>query len=158
MNRTRNFIRIGLLVFVAAAVATAVLKQPSADIAPEASETSVTPATPVGDALVATFFHGETRCPTCRKIESYTRQAIDEAFADELRSGRIQWQTANYEDPANKQLASDYDVYASTVVLTRQVDGKPVQWKNLDRVWNYVGKEQEFKDYVQQQTRELLLP
>ena len=41
--------------------------------------------------LVVYYFHGQVRCPTCRKLESYAEEAIKTCFADELASGRIRW-------------------------------------------------------------------
>ena len=108
------------------------------------------------NAVVATFFHGETRCPTCRKIENYAHQAIKEGFADKLASGEIQWRAVNYEAPANKHYATDYEIYSSTVVLVRTIEGKPADWRNLERVWDFVDDEEAFKKYVRAEAQEML--
>ena len=155
MNILKNIFSIGLLLFVVAAVVTAVVKQSGEEPAAENATTSVAETLPA-DGLVATFFHGDVRCLTCRNIESYARQAIQEGFADQLASGELQWQTTNYETPANKHFADDYEIFSSTVVLVRMADGKPADWRNLNRVWEFVGDEQAFKGYVREQTQEML--
>lgn len=155
MNIFKNVFSIGLLLFVAAAVATAVVKQSGEEPATESTSTSLPEPTPA-DGLVATFFHGNVRCPTCRDIESYSHQAIEEGFADQLASGDLHWQATNYETPANKHFAVDYEIFSSTVVLVRMADGKPAEWRNLNRVWEFVGDEQAFKGYVIEQAQEML--
>ena len=156
MNNTKNILSIGLLIFVAAAVVTAVMKQSGTETADNNSQSSDADAALPTNALVATFFHGETRCPTCRTIESYAHQAIEEGFADKLESGEIQWRAVNYEVPANKHYATDYKIYSSTVVLVRTIDGKPADWRNLERVWDFVDDEEAFKKYVSAEAEEML--
>jgi hypothetical protein len=155
VNNIKNVFSIGLLLFVAAAVVTAVVKQSGESPEPENATTSLAETMPA-NGLVATFFHGDVRCPTCRNIESYAHQAIEEGFADQLASGDLQWQTTNYETPANKHFADDYEIFSSTVVLVRMADGKPADWRNLNRVWEFVGDEQAFKGYVVEQAQEML--
>ena len=90
------------------------------------------------------------------KIEDYAHKALEEEFADEYRKGEIEWRTANYDDPANKQLAVNYKVYSSTVVLVRVAEGKTTDWRNLEQVWDFVDEEDAFKQYVQAEAQELL--
>ncbi|MFG0288040.1 MAG: nitrophenyl compound nitroreductase subunit ArsF family protein [Rhodopirellula sp. JB044] len=154
MSATRKLFTIAMLAFVAVAVVTAVAKQ---------TDSSVSTSSPDVDAvlnptngIVATFYHGNVRCPTCQNIERYAHDAITRNFADEMASGEIQWKTTNYEAPANQPDAERYEIFSSTVVLIRMVDGKPADWRNLNRVWEFVGDEQAFQQYVAQQTREML--
>jgi len=35
--------------------------------------------------VVAYYFHTNTRCDTCRKIEAYSHEAIEEGFKTELK-------------------------------------------------------------------------
>ncbi|MBB3208892.1 hypothetical protein FHS27_004726 [Rhodopirellula rubra] len=155
MNRIKSVFSIGLLLFVGATVATAVVKQSGEEPAVDNATSARADALP-SDGLVATFFHGDVRCPTCRNIENYAQQAIEENFAGQLTSGDLHWHTANYEAPANKHYADDYEIFSSTVVLVRMVDGKPADWRNLNRVWEFVGDEQAFKGYVVEQAEEML--
>ena len=156
MNNKKNFLSIGLLIFVTAAVVTAVMKQSGTEIADDVAQSSHADAALPDGAVVATFFHGETRCPTCRTIEDFAQQAIEEGFADKLASGEIQWRVVNYDAPANKHYATDYEIYSSTVVLVRTIDGKPADWRNLERVWGFVNDEEAFKKYVRAETEEML--
>ena len=156
MNNNKNLLSIGLLIFVTAAVVTAVIKQSRTEIREDVAQASQAEAALPASAVVATFFHGETRCPTCRKIEDYAQQAIKEGFADKLALGEIQWRVVNYDAPANKHYTTDYEIYSSTVVLVRTIDGKPADWRNLERVWGFVNDEEAFKKYVRTETQEML--
>ena len=155
---TKNLLTVALLLFVAAAAVTIALKN-TRDSATETvaadSETNRETALPT-DGLVVYFFHGETRCPTCRKIEAYSHEAIVDAFQAQLASGEIVWQLANYEAPENAQAAKTYEVYSSSVVLVRNQQSQPADWRNLTRVWELVGDKDAFKSYVREQTQEML--
>lgn len=158
----KNATTAGLLLFVAVAVVTAVAKSFNQSGSADATAVSAAASSEVADssrpadALIATFFHSEMRCPTCRKIESYAHTALQDAFADEFRSGELQWQTASYDAPQNSQQVKDYEVFTSTVVLVRWVGGKPSDWRNLERVWEFVNDEAAFKSYVQAEAQEML--
>jgi hypothetical protein len=115
----------------------------------------VTAGFPV-DGLVAYYFHGETRCPTCRSIEAYAHEAIETGFANELTSGHIKWEVVNYEAPANEHFATDYEIVAPSIVLVRTTDGEATDWRNLSRVWDLVGEKEAFVEYVQAEAREML--
>jgi hypothetical protein len=154
----KNLLTAALLLFVTAAAVTIALKN-SRDSSTEtvAADTETNRETPLPtDGLVVYFFHSETRCPTCRKIEAYAHEAIDDAFQAELASGEIVWQLANYEAPENAQAARNYEVYSSSVVLVRSQQSQPADWRNLTRVWELVGDKDAFKSYVRGQTQEML--
>jgi ssDNA-binding Zn-finger/Zn-ribbon topoisomerase 1 len=157
----KNILTIVLLLFVMAAIVTTVIRQSGEEPLDQVASTQVaadqivTESTPE-NGLVATYFHGEVRCPTCRNIEKYAQQAIEEKFAKELGAGDVQWRTMNYETPANQHFADDYGIVSSTVVLVRMVDSKPTQWRNLEKVWNHVGNQAAFTKYVQSEAKEML--
>lgn len=156
--RIKNLVTLALLLFVAAAVVTIALKNSrdsSTETVAAGTETNREIPLPT-DGLVVYFFHGETRCPTCRKIEAFAHEAIDDAFQAKLASGKIVWQLANYEAPENVQAAKNYEVYSSSVVLVRSQQSQPAEWRNLTRVWELVGDKDAFKSYVREQTHEML--
>ena len=108
------------------------------------------------DGLVVYYAHGNTRCPTCRKIESQSHEAVTSGFADELDAGRLKWEIVNYEKPSGKRFITDYEVQMPVVVLVEMKDGKPGNWKRLDEVWGLVEEKDAFVDYVQNQIRTML--
>ncbi|TWT83300.1 hypothetical protein CA13_47650 [Planctomycetes bacterium CA13] len=154
--KAKNFLTIGLLLFVVAAIATVLLKESAKETPTDISVKEVTAEAIPENGLVATFFHGEVRCPTCRTIEQYAHEAIEEGFPEQFAAGEIQWRTMNYETPSNQHFAEDYEIYSSTVVLVRTLDGKPEQWRNLEEVWNHVNDKESFSEYVQSEAKEML--
>ena len=102
-----------------------------------------------GHQLIAYYFHRTQRCETCLTIEAYAEEALAEAFPQALRSGELEWRAVNVEEPANEHFVEDYQLTASALVLVDTQDGEQKEWRDLDRVWELVGDELEFKAYVE---------
>ena len=98
--------------------------------------------------VVAYYFHGTFRCPTCLKMEKYSREAIETNFKDALSSGKLEFKVVNVEDRGNEHYATDYNLYTKSLVLSLVKDDKEIKSKNLEKIWEYVRNKQEFFDYV----------
>jgi len=98
--------------------------------------------------VVAYYFYGNFRCSTCYKLEQYSKEAIETNFKDAISSGKLEFKVVNVEDKGNEHYAKDYQLYTKSLVLSLAKDGKEVKWKNLDKIWEYVGNKQRFLDYV----------
>lgn len=114
------------------------------------------PAGAISDGVVAFYFHGNTRCATCRKIEAYADDAIHQGFAEALDSSALTWRVVNIEEPDNKHFVEDFQLVTRSVVLAEYRDGNLVRWENLDKVWQLVRDKDGFTTYVQSETREFL--
>lgn len=101
-----------------------------------------------GAHVVAYYFHGSSRCPTCYKLEQYSRDAIENNFKDAIASGRLEYKVINVEDKGNEHYGSDYQLYTKSLILSLIKDGKEAKWINLDKVWEYIGNKEKFVDYV----------
>jgi len=99
--------------------------------------------------VVVYYFHGTARCPTCRKFESYSNEAFQEAFAEELKNGRLEWRVVNVDKLSNKHFVSDYQLYSKSIVIVKIQNGKQIAWKNLNRIWELVRDKETFVKYVQ---------
>ena len=155
--KTKTLFSIVLLGFVAVSVVFAVRK-----VAPEnstsqepttaANETSLS-APPVGlnaklaeSQFSAVYFHAPHRCPTCRKIESFSHEAL----TPEIEAGTLAWQIADYTADDNASLVDQFKVFTSTVVLVETQDGNVVRWRNLEEVWNHTSDQTAFKAFINQ--------
>ena len=96
---------------------------------------SVSPAEALQGGLAVYYFHGDIRCPTCRAIESQTKDVVERDFADQLNNRQIAWKVLNYDKPESADLVSKFDVHMANVVLARIADGQVQDWKRLDQVW-----------------------
>lgn len=106
--------------------------------------------------LLAFYFRTTNRCPSCIKLENWSREAIEKAFPEQLKSGRVVWQMINVEDKGNEHFVKDYQLFTKSVVLVDEVQGKQARWKNLDKVWELLGDKEEFQQYVTAETRTYL--
>jgi hypothetical protein len=119
---------------------------------PASTATATSGATPAkAGATIVYYFHGTSRCHTCRTIEAYADEAIKAAFAQELGSGAMQWKPTNVDEAANEHFIKDYGLYTRSLVV---VDGaNPTRFKNLERVWELVRDKPSFAKYVQDEVR-----
>jgi len=108
------------------------------------------------DGVVVYYAHGNTRCPTCRKIETQSHEAVTAGFSEELEVGKLAWEIVNYEKPAGEHFIADYEVQMPVVVLVEMKNGQPGKWKRLDEVWGLVDEKDQFIDYVQKEIRAML--
>jgi hypothetical protein len=102
-----------------------------------------------GPDVVVYYFHTTYRCPSCKKIEAYSKESIETGFAVELQSGKLRFESVNIDEPDNKHYIKDYQLYTKSLVICDIKDGKQIQWKNLAKVWEHVGNKDVFVKYVQ---------
>jgi hypothetical protein len=129
---------------------------PGAALAAPSGGPAPAPTLAVAEGVKVFYLHGNIRCPTCRTIEACAQEAVQTGFAEELKTGAIQWQVINYESPGNEHYAKDYDVVAPTVVLAKFKDGKQVDWKALPEVWEHTGDQAALVAFVQANLRQFL--
>ena len=98
--------------------------------------------------LIVYYFHGDQRCPTCHKLESYAKEALDAYFADEIASKKIVWKVVNVDRTENSHFIQDYKLVTKSVVLSEVADGKEVGWKNLDQIWQKVRDKDGYLQYI----------
>ena len=109
-----------------------------------------------GAHIVAYYFHGSFRCPTCRKLEEYSREAIEANFKGALASGKLEFRVVNIEDGGDEHYVSDYQLYTKSLILSLVKDGKEAKWINLRKIWEYAGNKEMFIDYVKNGVADLL--
>ncbi|HUV29983.1 MAG TPA: nitrophenyl compound nitroreductase subunit ArsF family protein [Acidobacteriota bacterium] len=110
----------------------------------------------VSPSVVAYYFHGNRRCSNCRKLEAYSREAIETGFADELKTGALEFRVINTDEPENKHYIVDYQLYTKSLVISDVVNGEQARWKNLQGVWQYLGDKAAFLKYVETEVRAYL--
>ena len=169
--KAKKFITFALLAFVAVSIGYILLSdrqpQESPAVSPVNSDAKIelsdeseaktdAAVSSAEEKVVAQYFHGTTRCDTCRAIEALTREALGTGFSKELETGRLELRSINVDEPANGHFVEDYQLTTRTVVIARFKDGKQGEWKRLDQVWQLVGDRDAFITYVQAETRSLL--
>ncbi len=97
------------------------------------------------------YFHRTIRCPSCTRIEELAKQAVEQACAGELSSGRVMWASVNLDEPENAHYDKDYKLTAQSVVLSEVRGDREMRWKNLQKVWDLFNDEAAFTAYVQEE-------
>ncbi len=118
-------------------------------ISPRQSKTDASSTSAGAPAeYVAYYFHRTARCVTCLKIERTAHDVIFRDFPNQLRNGTLLFLPTNVESAGNEHFIKDYELVSQALVLVKYGDGKPVQSRNLDRIWDLVGDKPEFEKYV----------
>ena len=133
-----------------------VVERPESKAPDVVEPTSAEPNQQTGHKLIAYYFHRTQRCRTCLTIEAYAEEALKEAFPDALDAGELEWRAVNVEEPAHEHFVEEYELASSALVLVDTHNSEQTGWRNLDRVWDLVGDELEFKAYVEAETLALL--
>lgn len=128
-------------------------KEPSAGTPPARVAKAVAPRTP--EVIQLVYFHGNFRCQTCTAIERQSGEAVQAAFAPELKAGRLTWATCNLDKAGNEHFEQDFELTSASLVLT-DGRGPKGRWKVLEKTWDLVGDSTAFSDYVLGETRAFL--
>ena len=119
-------------------------------------ENTAYPTDKVARTHVAYYFHGNFRCDNCKKIEEYSREAIEKYFPEELKTKKLTFTIINTDLPENNHYIEDYQLYTRSLVITEYSEGKQVRWKNLAKVWNYLNDKDGFYEYVKSEIQNYL--
>jgi len=99
--------------------------------------------------LKVIYFHGTMRCPSCLKIEKYTRDTVTSKFKTDIDSGLIEFSEINVDKPENERYIEQYQLTTKQVIVSEYENGKEKRWKDLDRVWQLLREEEDFKSYIE---------
>jgi hypothetical protein len=161
MKSAPAFLRYALLFLVAAGISAWAWRsfgpasKPAADNAPPGV---IDPVTAPAHEILVTYFTTDARCPTCLKIEKQTREAMESAFADELASGTVRFETTNFDRPEFKHFIDTYELSFKTVVISDRHNGNEKAWAKFDDVWDLVEEPEAFATYLQDGVRKYLEP
>lgn len=69
-------------------------------------------------------FHSTRRCMTCNAIEANTKFTLEKYFADELKSGKITFQSINIDEKENYAIAEKFQASGTSLFLNVIDNGK----------------------------------
>ena len=108
---------------------------------------------PNANVDIVYYFMTTQRCPSCHKIETFTKETVQTKYADALKKGRMTWKMVNVDLPENAHFIKDYELYTKSVVLVKMRNGKQVEWKNLDQVWQLLTNKSAFQTYIDKEVK-----
>ena len=115
-----------------------------------------TKAAAPADRVVVMYFHRTQRCPTCRKMGSYSEEAVKSGFAKQIKKGKVEFHYIDFQDEKNAKIAKGYNVKGPTLIVAKVAANKVVKARNLDEMWTKVGDKEEFIEYVQSNVKNAL--
>ena len=124
---------------------------------PADEETAQASAAQTDDAKVIVYYlHRTRRCGGCQTAERYTRQALDENFADELASGRLAFQSVDIQSRDNRDLVTSLGPGGSLgLTLMRVQDGQPPEYKSLVSIWGYLRSYEDFAQHLSEEITQM---
>lgn len=155
--KSKQIITTILLVFVVGTVAAMIYQEVRPAVSEENSnEITVSNEEKSPEQIIAYYFYGNQRCPTCRSIEAYTQESLTSNFKEELDSKLIAWKPVNVETAGNAHYIDDFQLDMKVVVLAKIENGELKTWKKLENVWPLSGDHQAFLDYIKTETEAYL--
>ena len=113
-------------------------------------------ADPPTDRVVVMYFHRTQRCPTCRKMGSYSEEAVQTGLAQQIKEGNVEFHFIDFQDKKNAALTKAYKVSGPSLVVAKVAGGKVAKFKSLTEIWAKVGDKAAFVEYVQSNVQEYL--
>lgn len=101
-----------------------------------------------GNQVVMTYFISGVRCESCKKIEDLSRETAEKSFSAEVATQKLVFRVVDTGEPANRHYVDDYKLTSKTVVISRRVDGKETEWKDMDKVWDLLDQPDAFRSYL----------
>ena len=108
------------------------------------------------DRVVVMYFHRTKRCPTCRKMGGYAEEAVKKGFADQIKTGKVEFHFIDFQDEKNEKLTKGYEVAGPTLIVAQVVDNKVKGHKTLTEMWDKVDDKEDFIKYVQSNVKDYL--
>lgn len=113
--------------------------------------------------VVVYYFYTEPRCDSCKKIEAFTKEALNNKFATELKSGRLVWMPIDVKKEGNWHYVEEFKITSKSVIAADYKGEKPnkdqlLNWKNLEQIWPLLKDKPKFIEYIQSETQAYLSP
>ena len=108
------------------------------------------------DRVVAIYFHRTERCPTCKKMGSYSEEAVKQGFGEQIKQGTVAFYFIDFQDAKNAKLAKGYKVEDPALIVAKIRDNKVKEYRNLEDIWTNVGDRAAFLKYVRENVTSML--
>lgn len=70
------------------------------------------------------YFHGKQRCATCRAIEKYAKDVVDNDLTELVKDGKVRFKEIDISTPDGEILAEKYRVSWSSLYVNLWKNGK----------------------------------
>ncbi len=100
------------------------------------------------DRLEVYYFHRTARCYSCKIIEQYVKEIMEQRYGEQIKKGIIDFRELNVELSKNKEIAKKYQASGSSLFINRIINDKD----NIEQdtnVWRLLNNETQFKNYLE---------
>lgn len=139
-------------------IALCVLALSHAALAGDEAAKSDKPAAAPADRVVVIYFHRTVRCPTCKRMGSYAKEAVLEGFPKQIEDGTVEFHFVDFQNEKNAGLAKGYKVAGPTLIVAHVVDDKVKEFKNLAEIWGKNNDKDAFLKYVRENVTDYQTP
>jgi hypothetical protein len=91
------------------------------------------------------YFHRTDRCQSCNNAEQYTRDTLDKYYAGEMQSGRLSFQSIDYQQ--DKAMAEKYNVKVQGLKI-KTTQGGQANIEDVPEIWSYVSDRDAFMGFL----------
>lgn len=102
------------------------------------------------------YFHGNYRCHTCLTIEKYVKEAVNFHFTDEIKSNKVKVEVINFDKKENQKYIDKYNLFNQALIMVKYKNGKEVSYKDCEKIWELVGDQRKFFEYVKEEVDKYL--
>ncbi|RMG29040.1 MAG: hypothetical protein D6730_04565 [Bacteroidetes bacterium] len=121
---------------------------------PDHSKTIAT--TETGSRIEVIDFYSTHRCKTCLKIEDNTRKLLQSAFAKEMESGILSFQTVNVDEAENYEIAKRFEAAGTALFVNVIKNGQEQHIDLTNFAFMKAFDEQAFNDTLKTRISEQL--
>lgn len=154
--RNKSLIVVAALLLAAAGIGALAVKGWHCPLASNDAAPQEANSCPCTQRIAAYYFHRTERPETCISAELSIKDAIASQFPEQLKDGRLEWYSVNYEEPGNEHYAADYKLTTPCLVLVRMKLGAAVEWRSLPEIRELVGDKSKLIQLVQRNVQEFL--
>lgn len=92
-------------------------------------------------------FHGHQQCYSCIVLGDLAEEVVNTHYAEELASGKLVFAHINAQAPENSELASKYEVYASSLIIGIYTEDSFTK-QDLVGAWYRIGDKEQYTEYL----------
>ena len=98
------------------------------------------------------YFHTNIRCETCVAVDEHTHDYLKILFSEEIKSGKIVFETINIEKKGHEDLVRKYEIWGQTLLF---IKGDTAIDRTNDAFMNVTTNPEKWKQMVKTQIEEL---
>ena len=106
--------------------------------------------------VIVYYFHHTLRCKSCVRMEELTKETVEKYFKKELADSLIIFKPVDVDEEQNIHFEEDYKLEFQQVILSNHAGYKETAWKNLEKVWDLLHQEDDYRQYIRKELNQFI--